>query len=80
MERLASSMFARSMFKCQHLALLVAAMPSSMFKTQRSVIAFEGDSFFTGSYVRGNIVGLSNHARDYPNVTTYLAAFLKQRT
>ena len=50
-----------------------------MFKTQRSIMAFEGDSFFTGSYVRSNILGLSNHTRDYPNVTTYLATFLKQR-
>ena len=30
--------------------------------------------------MRGSFVGISNHARDYPNVTTYLAAFLKQRT
>ena len=78
-ERLASDMFARSMFKCQRSALLAKAMPSSMFKTQRSIMAFEGDSFFTGGYVRSNIVGLSNHTRDYPNVTTYLATFLKQR-
>ena len=79
-KRLASDMVARSMFKCQRLALLVKAMPSSMFRTQRSIMAFEGDSFFTGSYVRGNIIGLSNHARDYPDVTAYLAAFLKERT
>ena len=79
-ERLAADMHARQLFQRQRLALLVAAMPTGMFKSQRSAETFGGDSFFTGGWVRGNLVGLSNHARDFPNVTTYLVAFLKQRT
>ena len=51
-----------------------------MFQSQRSVETFGGDSFFTGSWVRGNLVGISNRARDFPNVSTYLAAILKQCT
>ena len=79
-EQLASSMFSKQLFKREHLAMLAAAMPARMFKTTRPVTAFEGEPFFTGGYVGGNLVGVSNHARDYSNVTTYLAAFLKQRT
>ena len=65
-EQLASEMFATQLFQPEHLAMLVAAMPARMFKTTRPATASEGDSFFTGSYVRGNLVGVSNHARDYP--------------
>ena len=79
-ERLAADLFANQLFQRQHLALLVATMPAGMFRSQRSAETFGGASFFTGSWVRGNLVGLSNHARDLPNVTMYLVAFLKQRT
>ena len=79
-EQLAASMFDKQLFKREHLVMPVAAMPACVFKTARPVTAFEGESCFTGAYFRGNLVGVSNHARDYPNVTTYLAAFLTQRT
>ena len=67
-EQLAWNMFAKQLFQPEHLAMLVAAMPARMFKITRPSTAFEGDSFFTGSYIHGNLVGISNHARDYPNV------------
>ena len=79
-ERLAADLFANQLFQHRHLGLLVTIMPEVMFRSQRSAETFGGASFFTGSWVRGNLVGLSNHARDFPNITMYLVAFLKQRT
>ena len=79
-EKLAAGMLNEQLFQCSHLSLLVAAMPARMFKTTSSETTFAGDSFFSGSYVRGNLVVVRNHARDYPNVTAYRTAFLKQRT
>ena len=64
-EQLPSKMFEKQVVQPEHLlATLVAAMPARMFETTRPATAFEGDSFFTGSYARGNLVGISNHARN----------------
>ena len=72
MEKLAAGTLSKQLFQCSHLSLLVAATPARIFKAARPETAFAGNSFFSGSYVRRNLAGLSNHARDYPNVTAYL--------
>ena len=43
-EQLAANICVRQLFQRQHLALLVAAMPAGMLKSQRSAEIFGGDS------------------------------------